>query len=520
MDIENGNSGKLRENRFLTVLMNVYVILISVGLPLVFRDKYFDILIVKYYYYCACTITILVIIFGYFIFKLYTKNILFTKDLIKNIISKLTLADYSVLVFYLVAVISTISSEYLYESFWGNEGRYTGLFLITWYVLSYFCISRFWKFRPKYIDIMIGTGILVCVFGITDYFNLDILKFKAPMLEIQKNIFTSTIGNINTYTAYVGIIVALSVVLFSTTKVLKKRLFYFISMVISFFAIVMGASDNAYLSLGGVFALLPLYLFKDNRGVKRYLTVLATFFTVIQVIGWINKYFEANVIGIDSSFNLIIGFKGFVFFPIVLWIVVLVWYLIDYHKHNRLILYGNVLRSIWLFFIILAFAGLVYALYDCNIMGNADKYGSLSSYFLFNDDWGTHRGFIWRNAIECYIDLPLWKKIVGYGPETFGILMLQKTAHNPYNEIFDSAHNEYLHLLITVGVAGVLSYISFIIGSLKRGIRLHIDDPYKMAVIFGIVCYSIQAFVNLNLPIVTPLLWVLLGIVSARNKEK
>ena len=76
-------------------------------------------------------------------------------------------------------------------------------------------------------------------------------------------------------------------------------------------------------------------------------------------------------------------------------------------------------------------------------------------------------------------------------------------------------------MLITVGIAGVLSYMGFIVGALKRGIRLHINDPYVMAVIFGIVCYSVQAFVNLNLPIVTPVFWVLLAIVSAKviNKE-
>ncbi|WP_394523290.1 O-antigen ligase family protein [Lacrimispora sp. JR3] len=512
-------SKEVSKNRFLSVLMCFYVILIGVGLPLVFRDKYFDILIVKYYYYCASTISILVITFVYFIYKLYKKDILIQKSLIKNIINNLTIADISVIVFYMVALISTFTSDYLYESFWGNEGRYTGLFLITWYVLSYFCVSRFWKFQPKYIDILIGTGILVCVFGITDYFQLDILKFKAPMLESQKDIFTSTIGNINTYTAYVGIIAAISAVLFSTAKEFRKMLFYFVSMIISFFALIMGVSDNAYLSLGALFAFLPLYLFKDNKGTRRYLTVLASFFSVIQVVGWINKYFAANVIGIDSSFKLIVGIKGFVFLPLVLWIVVLVWYLVDFYKRNNYILYSNRPRYAWMFFLVLAFLGIIYALFDCNIMGNANKYGSLSSYLLFNDDWGTHRGYIWRNAIECYLNLSWWKRLVGYGPETFGILMLQKTTNNPYNEIFDSAHNEYLHLLITVGIVGMLSYLSFIVGVVKRGIRLYINDSYVMAVIFGIVCYSVQAFVNLNLPIVTPVFWILLGIVSAKNKK-
>jgi O-antigen ligase len=115
--------------------------------------------------------------------------------------------------------------------------------------------------------------------------------------------------------------------------------------------------------------------------------------------------------------------------------------------------------------------------------------------------------------------LSWWKKLVGYGPETLGILMLQKTANNPYGEVFDSAHNEYIHLLTTVGLGGLLSYLSFILGIVVRGIRLHINRPCVVAVIFGIICYSAQAFVNLNLPIVTPVFWILLGIASANSLE-
>jgi hypothetical protein len=517
----NRNSFKEDDNNTLvSLVISVYVILVGVGLPLFVRDKYFDILIAKYYYYCACTITMFIILVVCLFIQCKNKDVFSKKRLTKSIFEKMTFTDYSVLVFYLISVISTITSDYMYESFWGNEGRFTGLFLITWYVLSYFCISRFWKISIRSIDFMIVSGIMVCIFGITDYFKLDVFNFKAPMVENQRNIFTSTIGNINTYTAYVGIIVALSVVLFSTAKELKKILFYFTSMVISFCALIMGVSDNAYLSLGALFAFLPIYLFKDSEGIKRYLAVLATFFSVIQGVGWINKYFGAYVIGIDSSFKLIIEFKRLEFLVIGLWIVVLGWYLIDYKRNIRCIAYNNKTRYLWLLFLLLAFSSIVYVLFDCNVMGNADRYGSLSSYLVFNDEWGTHRGFIWRNAMESYLNLPWWKKLVGYGPETFGILLLQKTTRNPYNELFDSAHNEYLHLLITVGFAGVISYLSFILGIIKRGIQFHINDPYVMAILFGIICYSFQAFVNLNLPIVAPVFWVLLGMASAKKTEK
>lgn len=518
-EIKNKNS--VDKNGNINILMSIYVILISAGVPLVFHNKYFDILTTKYYYYCTCTIIMTTILLSIQVSKLDKVNRGLFKNQIKGMLKSLNWADYSVILFYAIAFISTFTSDYVYESFWGNEGRFTGLFLISWYVISYFCISRFWKFNYKYIDIIVFSGLLVCIFGITDYFNLDILNFKAAMIDSQRDIFTSTIGNINTYTAYVGIIAAISSVLFSIERELKKMLFYFLSMVISFFAIIMGASDNAYLSIGSLFAFLPLYLFKDKNGIKKYLIIISTFLTVIQMIGWINKYFGDQVLGLDSSFKLLIAIKELSFLTIILWLVILIWHINDHLKNKEVIYYGNNLVYLWLVLLMIIFMVILYALYDCNFNGNSGKYGILSTYFLFNDEWGTHRGYIWRNAMECYLDMPWWKKLIGFGPETFGILMLQKTANNPYKEVFDSAHNEYLHLLTTVGFLGLISYLSFVISVIVRGIKCHINKPYIIAVLFAVVCYSVQAFVNLNLPITTPIFWVLLAIGSTKclNKE-
>ena len=46
-------------------------------------------------------------------------------------------------------------------------------------------------------------------------------------------------------------------------------------------------------------------------------------------------------------------------------------------------------------------------------------------YLLFNDDWGTHRGYIWHLAIRIYQKFPILHKLFGYGPDTFGIITVQ-----------------------------------------------------------------------------------------------
>lgn len=516
----NGQMEYNKDNKFISIIMNVYICLIGFGLPLAIKNKYFDIMLFKYYYYCFCTITMAILIFGYF-FCLKIRKIKFNGKLsFNNIVKGLVRTDYLILTFLLVLILSTFSSDYFYESFWGNEGRFTGLFLYIWYIISYFCISRLWKFKSWYLDIIILSGVIVCVLGITDYFRMDLFKFKVGMIEEQKDIFVSTIGNINTYTSYVGMIVAMAAVLFSSTFKLKKMAFYYMSMTIGFFAIIMGNSDNAYISIGALLFFLPLILFRNSNGVKRYIIILATFFSVLEIISLINNHYSGSTMKIDSSYNLIIGYKCFPVLLVIIWMIVAVWCLYDCFKNNKAVEFGKKPRRIWLLFILLIFLIIVYGIFDCTFAGNSEKYGSLASYLLFNDEWGTHRGYIWRNAIECYNKFSIWKKLVGFGPETFGILLLQKTAGNPYHQLFDSAHNEYLHLLTTVGVLGLLSYVAFVIELVRGAIKKNMTDIYIIAVSFAIICYSAQATVNLNVPLVTPILWLLFGIISAKANDK
>lgn len=508
------------KKNFPSIVLDIYIFLVGVGVPLVVRNRYFDIFVFKYYYYCFCTITMLVVLLAYSLTSGRTVTGMYLKEFnIKGFLKKLTIMDYSVITYLLVAVVSTVTSDYLYEAFWGNEGRLTGLFLMIWYAVSYFCISRFSKFKKWHIDLILGAGILVCLLGITDYFRMDIFRFKIVMAPEERDIFTSTIGNINIYTAYVGMIVSIATVLFTMTEQRRAMGLYCVCMVIGFFAIIMGVSDNAYLSLGALFAFLPLVLFKRKGGVFKYCTVLAAFFSVIQCIDWVNNYFGNRVLGIDSVFDLIIKFRALHYLVFALWGVILIWYFIKQKKITEKENHGKIFRNIWIFIIAAVFFVLLYLLYDCNINGNSDKYGSLRNYFLFNDDWGTHRGYIWRNAMEHFGKFSPWKKLVGYGPETFGLLIRKATAYNPYNQIFDSAHNEYLHLLITVGIAGLIAYLIFIGAYIKKCFSYRKVNPYIIAMNFAVICYSTQAFVNLNLPIVTPVFWLFLGMGASKSLE-
>lgn len=202
----------------------------------------------------------------------------------------------------------------------GPSAGITAVFLITLYTVVYFLVTRFFRFRQWYLDLFLVTGMLVCGFGITDYFRMDLLHFKAELSADQHATFVSTFGNINTYTVYVGAVLAVSMTLFTLDKDWRKRIWYFAAMMVSSVAIIMGTSDNAYLTLGALLGFLPIYLFRTWSGIRRYLMAAAGFFTAAWIVEWANVKYADKVLGIDSLFTMFVQYEHFKEIVLALWI--------------------------------------------------------------------------------------------------------------------------------------------------------------------------------------------------------
>lgn len=399
-----------------------------------------------------------------------------------------------------------------------------GMFLILLYGISFFVISRCLRYSQWYLDVFLAAGIVVCMIGILHFFKIDPIGFKRGLRGDDYVIFTSTIGNINTYTSYVAMVSGMGAVMFSVEKNTYRRLWYLIAAVISLFALIVGISDNAYLALLVLFGLLPLYLFRNIDGVKRYVLLLAVLFTEFQVIGTISYKFPNHVIEFQGLMNVIASFSGLTYLIIGLWGCAVCLYLIA-HKlpKNHLLHSGsNIGRWVWLSVILLVCMGAAYMLYDVNIAGNIEKYGALNQYLLLNDDWGTHRGYIWRIGMEFYQKQPIHHKLFGYGPDTFGIITVKNYFEDMvrrYGEKFDSAHNEYLQYLVTIGIVGLTAYLALLATSIIEMLRTLKKRPELIAIVFAVICYGAQAAVNISVPIVAPIMLTLmmLGVAAVRS---
>lgn len=505
-------------------VITFFLFLLVMVFPLIYDNSYVNILETKYqcYYLIVIGMVVVSLVLG-IVMMLVDFNEFkgeYTKEWFRSISPKnwkttLSVADWAVLIFWIAALISTLQSDYLFESFWGNEGRYTGLFLLTLYVVSYFLISRCWEVKRWMLELFLVSGMIVCLIGITDYFQLDILKFRIHIRPEQSTIFTSTLGNINTYTAYVAMVMGFAAASFVTEKRAARAVWYYICMMISFVAIIMGCSDNAYLALGALFVLLPFLAFGSWDGILRYLVMTASFFTSIQLIDWINQAFADMVIGLDSLFQVLAGFGGMLFVVAALWGAAAGMYLYmkKHDKWNAAL--GKRPVQIWGVVTAVGVLAVCGMLIDANVAGNGERYGALGNYLVFSDSWGTNRGYIWRKSLELYREFPILHKLFGFGPDTFGILTTEEIKFEMINatgQVFDNAHNEYLNLLVTIGPIGMVSYVAFLVSALWRQGKNWKLQPYLLGCVIAVACYSFQALVNLNLPVVTPMMWFLLSV--------
>ena len=530
------------------VIVGLWLLAMFTIFPLVYNYYYYDILQTKFYTVVILTVLMilaLIVISGFgggfktFFDKLHSKGFsAWFKE-------EFDIWDICITVFMVMTVLSTLfAGRFIRQAVTGENGRYSGLFLISLYVAIYFILSRLFSFSKVYFTVFLAISIPICLFGYTDYFNMDILQFKENIDAAQWPIFTSTIGNINTYTAVLAFYIAISGTLFITSPLdngknngesVGKLIFYYLIMLMNFIALAMGTSDNGYLTLAAFFGLMPFVAFRSMEGVRRFVLTIFTYLLGIRIIKLINTVYSDKVLGISGLYDFISDFKYLDLVIVLLLIAVIAMYFVAYKnkknaKDNEALL--KTLRYIWLGIIVIVFLGLIFlgVKINSNVAEATAKYGSLANYFIFNDSWGTFRGYIWRAAIEEYMKFPLLHKIVGSGPDTFGIyisLLRNEEMQSVTGQIFDATHNEYIQFLFTLGPIATVAYILGLIIPSVKALRTKVADlrdpsslPYLYASAIAVICYATQAVVNLNLPVVTPLLWIFFGLTVALLRDK
>ncbi|MBR5825540.1 MAG: O-antigen ligase family protein [Clostridia bacterium] len=480
-----------------TKYTSIYLCAILFFLPLIITNGYYNITESKYYYFMAVSIlTFLAFAF----FKILKRE--FDIERISIIET-----DIPFVLFFVAFVISAMFSCYKQDAIFGSASRYQGVITIFVYLLIYFLVSRNFKFGQNVLlSAMLGLT-LVSIFGVLNCFDIDLLGFYGNLSQDNKSNYISTIGNINFYSSYICLLLPLVVCGFCLTKTKLSTVIYTLVLITGTMGAMVTSSESFVVGFATAMLIIPLFLFSDILRIKKFFTAVLIMVFTAELYMVIYQFMPIKNVRISKLLSLL-------FNPIVAVIVAIICFVFLYvlEKHPE-----NLKKLKITYCLCLAFAMLILVILF--LIANTNSLGILDEYFKITDKWGTYRGGIWRQCIDIYKGLSVREKLFGIGPESLYRYTVSLDVHN--GRILDQAHNEYLQYLLTIGVVGLLTYLSIIGAVIFIVVKKLKNNALAIGLFSGLVAFWIQATVNIAQPFTTPIMYIFISCIAGMYyKEK
>lgn len=492
------------------VFARIFLFAMAIVFPLAMgEEKYSNITNFKntaYYVIAAAAFTALIVTLIVRVMKIPADQFRF-----KNIFADFNAVDTAVALYWVFLMISTILSDYPLIAVFGQGVRNDGMIIQTFYVATYFVLSRLLHLHKLDLNVYCFGATAVSVFVMFHYFGFDLLDtgFSEPNWQ-SGLLFLGPMGNINltSYFVTVSLIIAASIYITEQNWEYDKKGY----VILACYAIMLWAELNLNTDAGLVaiaVALLvsfPLMLTSFRR-VARMLMVIAVTCGVILF----DKLILHMAI-LKENFGksgLLIMIAGVVCLVLAILINADV---IKLNPSRKTLLASSLAVDG------LAVAGVIGAAAVAartQTSGVLYELGQMMFHGNFNDKFGSKRIFTWKRTIKLVSQHPIF----GSGPDTFCDVF--KEAYGDESSAFfggknlDKAHNEYLQLLICSGITGLGAFLSFIGGMIVKAFKRATDNPMLVCCAMGVVGYAVHAFFGYSLPINSPLMWVLFGITGA-----
>lgn len=491
---------------FLYVFLATFALIIS-------NKIYGDITETKFYTLISMFgIWLILMILG-LIEKIRAKNIntLYFKEAIKD----LSVTDIALIAYMIVALISAIFSEYQHTAFLGLPARNEGYLMQLLYVSMFFMISRTYINKLE-LKIFAVASIIVALLGILQVNGYYVGRITYD-ITTQGTSYLTTLGNIDIVSTYLVTPIMLFTVLYCQSKEKFWRLLYFASAGICFYFSILIGVRSGYVGMAVAIGFMFPFIAKDRLSASRIFQIASLFLALIYLEDQISKIGTRNFILFDKPFS------NLVFLGVIGCILVsaLIFFVGKFIKLNK--------KFIWPL-VYFTLVGIAIIVVIKKIMVMPEPTGSPIKLILYEfgqilngniqDDFGSSRIYSWRVIFDFFKEKP----ILGHGPDTVFDLWMRKEyiySMEKYKVYFDKAHNDYLQVLVTTGILGLLSYLTFQFSLLIRSFK-KFDQPLVIALATASICFCAQAFFNIGVPIVSPYGWIIFGMLASilRKKEE
>lgn len=220
-------------------------------IPLIMHNGFLDITNTKMWAYIALTgCYALFFIFSFITGKIRLNNSIFTDLLI---------------VWTVVVTVSCVLSEAGKFAFSGIAARNNGGFLLLAYAIAALCFEWIGKLKKVHVYALLTAGAIVAVLGIANNAGFDPLGTLLQVVEWQRSLYASTIGQIDIYVSFFAIVLPISVYNIWHEKRLALKILNAVLSFLYIVAMLISGCESVYITFFALVIAYGICLMKKNR---------------------------------------------------------------------------------------------------------------------------------------------------------------------------------------------------------------------------------------------------------------
>lgn len=424
-----------------------------------------------------------------------------------------SVTDAAMLVYGAAVILSFLCTDWKDNALWGTDGWYMGTITQLMFVAVYFAVSRFLEKERIWYGIFLVVSFAIFLLGFLNRFSVYPIQ-----MEGANPIFISTLGNINWFCSYWMAVFPIGLVLYwlGEGNTVWKKAGLILYIIVGFMTGIVQGSSSGFLALGAMVAVLFGLSFREEEKLLRWMELLVLFAASAFGVGILKSWFPARLNYQDVLEEKLTEFSNIV--PVLIVTAVgyaIMHYLIKY-KHLRIRQF-RFLRNV-IAGLVLAMAVAVGALFVYYSMNpEAAQNSKTAQIFIIDSDWGNSRGTTWKAGTDAFRTMSAGRKLVGIGPDCFylyvyGVEEIAQQLHNVFgNARLTNAHNEWLTILVNIGILGLSAYAAAFVSAVWRQLQAGKRKGLVLVSTVCIISYTVHNMVSFQQIICTPVVFILLG---------
>ena len=425
-------------------------------------------------------------------------------------------------VFYGIAVlVSYLFTNYREEALWGTASWRMGMWTQLGAVIVYFMISRMWQWKSWIPALVLPVSAVVFFLG---YVNKFCLLPVDP--EYVNPSFISTIGNINWYCGYLVTILFGGVYLLwrMEEKMTWKKLLLMAYVTIGFASLATQGSSSGIVTFAVVMFVLFGMSVKDSVRMEVFwqeMTMFSAACLITCVLRRLNIFSRELIL---EGITDLLTFSIAGIFMTILSGIILYWIhrtRVRRSYPEKLLhrIYCGIAIAVPVMILLVLLLTLINT-----VTGGALTPGitdpEVTKWLTFNVSWGSARGGTWAAGARCFWEADFLHKIFGVGPDCLyaflsneGSVGLQTMVNDRFGgNRLTNAHNEWLTVLVDIGVLGLVSYAGMMITAIRDFLRAGENKMLVGACGICVLAYTVNNMFSFQQVMNISTVFVIMGI--------